>query len=177
MKALINIFAVVALLCGMTACSQEDKTAAPDDFVSLDQNITMTRTISVPVTRAGVATDFSVQLTATMDEATEQITDLEVTPISDDVEFIAEFNRQFPDEFREAMIAEFGENYMDLDEIGAHTNGATADCITGCYDRFTDANGKKKPGRGSCKFGCYVDAVVEVAKEIAKNLDITQLFR
>ena len=37
-----------------------------------------------------------------------------------------------------------------------------AKCIEGCKDKYTDENGNKKNGRGSCKANCWVDTAIRV---------------
>jgi hypothetical protein len=48
--------------------------------------------------------------------------------------------------------------------------GGFSECKSVCNKRYTDEDGKKIKGRGWCKFGCYIDAVVEVALEILPGL-------
>ncbi|WOC40111.1 hypothetical protein [Polaribacter sp. HL-MS24] len=48
--------------------------------------------------------------------------------------------------------------------------GGISECKSDCHKRYTDGDGKKIKGRGWCKFGCYVDAVVEVALKILLGL-------
>jgi hypothetical protein len=48
--------------------------------------------------------------------------------------------------------------------------GGISECKSDCHKRYTDENGKKINGRGWCKFGCYVDAVVEVALKMLPTL-------
>lgn len=50
------------------------------------------------------------------------------------------------------------------------TRGAHADCITQCYTDFTNPDGSKRKGRGSCKAGCWVDSAVRVIEAVAKAI-------
>ncbi len=72
-------------------------------------------------------------------------------------------------------------DYLDLtddeletmvnNEVQATTAGTGehdhASCIQGCNTTYTNADGTKKPGRGACKFNCWVSTTVQVVKAIA----------
>lgn len=45
-------------------------------------------------------------------------------------------------------------------------NGSLAACINLCNDKYTDPNGKKKPGRGECKFYCILDWAADVLTRV-----------
>jgi len=45
-------------------------------------------------------------------------------------------------------------------------DGEHKDCMEDCKDKYTDEDGTKLKGRGGCKFACWVDTVVELAKEL-----------
>lgn len=50
-----------------------------------------------------------------------------------------------------------GENDENDGELSPH-----AACIEWCNDEYTDSDGNKIPGRGSCKANCWVDTVIRV---------------
>lgn len=74
-------------------------------------------------------------------------------------------SEQLDNYLREKMGAEY-----DMDSKFA-TRGAHADCITQCYSDFTNPDGSKKKGRGSCKAGCWVDSVVRIIETIVGVID------
>ena len=57
----------------------------------------------------------------------------------------------------------------------AEANGSTHDhstCIQGCIQNYTNEDGTKKPGRGACKFNCWVSTAVQVIQAIAPVLAV-----
>lgn len=53
----------------------------------------------------------------------------------------------------------------EINEEGNH-----AECISGCNDKYTDAQGNKMRGRGACKFHCWVETSVRLVEAIAEIL-------
>ena len=105
----------------------------------------------------------------------ERIIDIAVTPISDDAELVAAFNDNFSmDEFKAALVEALGPDYDNLAQFetdlenGLYQDNGNAQieglstCLQQCKADHTDANGNKMPGRGACKFGCWVKAVKAV---------------
>lgn len=43
-------------------------------------------------------------------------------------------------------------------------------CLQGCQERFSDPNGGRLPGRGACKFNCWLVAAARVAEKILVGL-------
>ena len=45
-----------------------------------------------------------------------------------------------------------------------------ASCISNCIKEYTNPDGTKKPGRGNCKFNCWVSTAVQIITVIAPLL-------
>lgn len=147
------LYIVAAFL--LSACNQDEEIINQSEDV-LPENgiIEMTREIpGGPETRSEAYT-----ITASLDLETEKIISYSVS--EDLLEAIGMDAYELDNYLREQM----GALYF-LEETPT-TRGAQADCITDCYKQFTNEDGTKKPGRGSCKLGCWVDSVKDFVKEI-----------
>lgn len=76
-----------------------------------------------------------------------------------------------PEDGRGLVSAEFSKSIVDgktisptffVDNLRAFDSGSEsllAKCLQGCNDSYTAEDGTKLPGRGKCKFNCWVDAI------------------
>lgn len=72
-------------------------------------------------------------------------------------------------EFSENILLEGGVKTNHLVTTESDLNGLTDNlgtCVSKCHEKFTDANGVKIPGRGACKAGCWMIAIVKAVSTI-----------
>jgi len=154
----IYVFFSAALLLLFSSCSKEQSS---EDFVPLD-DIVCTRTITVnAATKAGNVEPVELTLTALYSIEKECVTSFEMTSMVPGLDM---------DRLKDEIAAKFEEiNGFALvngcpPEVPL-TKGATKDCFMECQQI------PKGEGRGWCKAGCIVDAVIEVVKEVLSIFD------
>ena len=148
------IFTFTSLFIGslfFIQCNNDDTfETKTEDVITENGTIELTSPIKVgPETRA--TTYF---ITAKFDAEAEKLISYSVS--SELLTLIGMSSEQLDNCLKEKM----GVIY-DMQSTPA-TRGAHADCITECYNNFTNPDGSKKKGRGSCKAGCWVDSAVRV---------------
>ncbi|MCQ2119207.1 MAG: hypothetical protein MJY84_04715 [Bacteroidales bacterium] len=161
MKSYISSAIVIALALACFSCSKE---TVEDNFVSMDQVLTLSKTISTEImTKAGTAKPVSVNLKATYSIPEDEVLSFTITSDSEDVDVY-----YIDQELRTALENEFGDRYTNLGEIEAILSSGTTpasidlgECIHGC-----NKNMEKGNGRGACKFQCWSDYIIEKVKDL-----------
>ena len=61
---------------------------------------------------------------------------------------------------------------MRTEAQGNESSHDHSSCIQGCIENYTNEDGTKKPGRGACKFNCWVSTAVQIIQAIAPVLAV-----
>lgn len=94
-----------------------------------------------------------------------------------------------PDKGEGLISMEFTENILTVGKFKADAlvtasakakssevpEGLTA-CLAWCNENYTDANGEKIRGRGSCKFGCWLGTTIRVIEVGIKVIEVVSPF-
>lgn len=147
MKNFKSIFSVLVMSLMMFSCNESNQRE------EVTNEIKRVETIILPGTNAKGEISGTVEFT--FNENSEAVTDIVMSPNLSDY-------LNLSDEELEVMVN---------NEVQATTAGAGehdhASCIQGCNTTYTNADGTKKPGRGACKFNCWVSTTVQVLKAVA----------
>lgn len=95
-----------------------------------------------------------------------------------------------PDKGEGLISMEFTENILTVGKFKADAlvtasaktknsevpEGLTA-CLAWCREKYTDANGEKIKGRGSCKFGCWLGATEVMIDIVVEVIEIVNSFK
>lgn len=150
MKNLKSIFSVLAMALIMFSCNEDnEKAVAANETKRVE-------TISLPAKDGANAKGaITGTLEFTFDENSEVVTDIVMSPnLSDYLDLT--------DDQLETMV----NNEIQSTAVGAPEHDH-ATCISGCNTTFTNADGTKKPGRGACKFNCWVSTTVQIIKHLS----------
>lgn len=161
MKSYISSAIVIALALACFSCSKE---TVEDNFVSMDQFLTLSKTISTEImTKAGTAKPVSVNLKATYSIPEDEVLSFTITSDSEDIDVF-----YIDQELRTALENEFGDRYTDLGQLEEILSNASTiapnglgECIRGCNQDFAKGN-----GRGACRFQCWSDYIIEKVKDV-----------
>ena len=150
MKNLKSIFSVLAMFLIMFSCNEDNEKA------EVTNEIKRVETITLPAKGGASAKgEVSGTLEFTFDENSEVVTDITMSPnLSDYLDLT--------DDELEMMVN--NETQATAEGAGEHDH---ATCIAGCNTQYTNADGTKKPGRGNCKFNCWVSTTVQIVKAVA----------
>lgn len=133
--------------------------------------------ISVPSkTEEGKFENIKVTFTAVIDNETEEILSKEVSQNLLDLVGV-KTQKEFQD-FIDQKILETEvpvANALVVGELSTYAEAqpqqeTLSDCLIKCKDNFTDANGNKIKGRGECRFGCWVQAAIDLVEKVADKL-------
>jgi len=153
----VFVFLSAVLLFSVSSCQKDTS----EEFVQLDE-IVCSRTITVnSLTKAGDITPVELTLTTLYDVNNECVTSFNISSKNSDLD-VAELKELIASKFEEENG--FSLENADLSEIvmtKAESGNPTKDCFMECQQV------PKGEGRGWCKVGCIVDAVVRVIEAVA----------
>ena len=133
----------------------------------------------------------SMKSTLTTRTTTYETITRDVTVISKDgkVKQSAKIRMVIPDKGEGLISMEFTENILTVANIKPNyftTINTTSvfdsqpskfsDCIKWCNETYTDADGNKKPGRGTCKFGCWLGGTIQIMEAVASLVETIKSF-
>lgn len=135
----------------MFSCNEDNEKA------EVTNEIKRVETITLPAKGgANARGEVSGTLEFTFDENSEVVTDITMSSnLSDYLDLT--------DDELETMVN--NEIQATATGTGEHDH---ATCISGCNTQFTNADGTKKPGRGACKFNCWVSTTVKILEHVAE---------
>lgn len=163
-KQLFSVGLFALILC---SCNKE---TTADQNVSNDPHIT-TEVIKTAVVlpsdkKQGETETLLVIFTIKVNEQTGELISKEVSE-----NLLQRLHLKTQEDFQNLIAKEILKK-EEASKTARRGEGDThAKCITECYKTFTDENGEKKEGRGSCKAGCWVDSVIEVIKVVGETLN------
>ena len=152
---LIFIAVFLFSLSFLTSCSNEQKNERPESNLTSE-----IATISFPNARLSATFDNKVEFF--FDEESETVVKIIA---SDDLLRLYDMTNQ---EFEDYVFYEM-ETLTDKDPKKEHDH---ATCMDKCWDKFTSEDGTKLPGRGGCRFGCWVSTAVQIIEAIADAIPL-----
>lgn len=168
------LIALSAAVC-FAACSDNQSAQIPeDDFFEFGDELTISRDFNVySETRAE---NLQLRFTARFDTNLERVVEYKIQSVENDIAKDLDISYE---ELDRMLIQELGENYTDMQALEANLaqakteaaeNFSLTNCLNGCHDKFTDANGNKVKGRGACKFGCWAERVLKFIEIIVETI-------
>lgn len=150
MKNLRSIFSILAMSLIMFSCNEDN------DKAEVVNEIKRTETITLPAKGGENARgEISGTIEFTFDENSEVVTNIAMSP---NLSAYLDLTDDQLEQMVEAQVLGEGDNKDKHDH---------ATCISGCNAAYTNADGTKKPGRGACKFNCWVSTTVQLVKALA----------
>lgn len=150
------VLSLSVLVMLSSACEREQ---INDDFVSMDDILTVSKSIETQVmTKGGDAEPVTLNFTVNYSISEDSILSFGLTS-----------NRDVIDDacLNETLVAilkeELGENYANLDALEASVTKAAVSeehlgmCLRGCKQNY-----EKHNGRGACRLDCWIDQVLEI---------------
>lgn len=159
MKKLILKIGVFTVLLTMTvffanflySCSNEDNSIQEESLLVEKRTFTF----------EGARTDGSLDLSVEFiyDEINEE--PVSIIASDDMLNYL-----DMTDDELEQYVDQQMQTYGDGDDDGDTKEHNHADCISTCMEKYTNEDGTKKPGRGACKFNCWVSTAVQIIEAI-----------
>lgn len=167
MKKLTTFLGITIFSLSLFACSQKDDNAQPEapqenNIITLTAEIDFSE--NMPKGPSSAFSDEGLINTTTRPKVVSVRYDLgkeELVSwlVEDDTYLIVEqqtgYTRSEVNAIIDSNIQKMESGYYaSQSDFGGF---ALPRCISDCYDRYTGADGVKKPGRGSCKAACYIE--------------------
>lgn len=127
----------------------------------ISKNELTAKVVKINLQNAKVGSNFNSDVEFIFDEVTETVVDINAS--QDLLNYINMTDDQLDDYVMQQM-----EKAADGDDDKPKHDHAT--CMQGCYDKFTNADGTKKPGRGGCRFACWTSTAVQIIEAIGPAL-------
>lgn len=154
-KQLFSVGLFALILC---SCNKE---TTADQNVSNDPHIT-TEVIKTAVVlpsdkKQGETETLLVTFTIKVNEQTGELISKEVSE-----NLLQRLHLKTQKDFQNLIAKEILKK-EEASKTARRGEGEThSDCINGCNERYTDADGNKIKGRGACRANCWVDTIIEV---------------
>lgn len=176
-RTIFSIFGMALLATGFVACSSD---GANSTSTTTNESMTTSSAKNGEEVRLGIRIPIeelryfpvSDNIFVTVDLENETVKDiefsndlLEIVDVTED-ELIDRFQKFTNGSFFTLDMKTLGGDPLK-DNIGHQHNL----CIEACNNEYTNADGSKKKGRGTCKFGCWANTVGEVIKKLTPVID------
>lgn len=162
----LGFVAILIAMIIISSCSKEET-------ASKSENTTVTKSFTVRNTdKTEIVIEDALIFVFSEDE--ERIVSLD---FSEELEALFDEAGYGMDEIRTMIDEEFGGSiYLPFDDIieamdaAGKSDETLKECWKDCMEQFKDENGDKIPGRGECKFYCFLDAVERLINKLIDKL-------